>query len=94
MSRCAAAGFGNRVPLYLHQVQKPGEMKSVRAFHQEHKGADTEVSRKPESAAARSAKSTGTVQSAAEGSHLTTTYRLARNELAVKATISDLIEKS
>lgn len=32
------------------------EMKSVRAFHQEHKGADTEVSENQESAAARSAK--------------------------------------
>ena len=62
------------------------EMKSVRAFHQEHKGADTEVSRKPRKR--RSSVSKEALEQynqPLKEAILTTTYRLARNELAVKA---------
>lgn len=62
------------------------EMKSVRAFHQEHKGADTEVSRKPRKR--RSSVSKEALEQynqPLKETILTTTYRLARNELAVKA---------
>lgn len=61
-------------------------MKSVRAFHQEHKGADTEVSRKPRKR--RSSVSKEALEQynqPLKEAILTTTYRLARNELAVKA---------
>ena len=62
------------------------EMKTVRAFHQEHKGADTEVGRKrrkrrrtvPESVLEQ-------YDQPLNESILTTTYRLARNELEAKA---------
>ena len=62
------------------------EMKSVRAFHQEHKGADTEVSRKPRKR--RSSVSKEALEQydqPLKEAILTATYRLARNELAVKA---------
>lgn len=62
------------------------EMKSVRAFHQEHKGADTEVSRKPRKR--RSSVSKEALEQynqPLKEAILATTYRLARNELAVKA---------
>ena len=62
------------------------EMKSVRAFHQEQKGADTEVSRKPRKR--RSSVSKEALEQynqPLKEAILTTTYRLARNELAVKA---------
>lgn len=70
------------------------EMKSVRAFHQEHKGADTEVSRKP-----RKRRSSVSEEALEQYNQplsetiLTTTYRLARNELAVKAQYQTYEEK-
>lgn len=70
------------------------EMKRVRAFHQEHKGADAEIGRKP-----RKRRSTVSKEELAQynqpldESILTTTYRLARNEVAAKAQYQTYEEK-
>ena len=70
------------------------EMKNVRAFHQEHKGADTEIGRKPRKRRSTVSKETLEQynQPLAE-SILTTTYRLARNELEAKAQYQTYEEK-
>ena len=69
-------------------------MKNVRAFHQEHKGADTEIGRKPRKRRSTVNKETLEQynQPLAE-SILTTTYRLARNELEAKAQYQTYEEK-
>ena len=70
------------------------EMKNDRAVHQEHKGADTEIGRKPRKRRSTVNKETLEQynQPLAE-SILTTTYRLARNELEAKAQYQTYEEK-
>ena len=72
--------------IFLFKYKNREEMKNVRAFHQEHKGADTEIGRKPRKRRSTVSKETLEQynQPLAE-SILTTTYRLARNELEAKA---------